>query len=67
METKRGEPCPTATVLTKERALFEAASDSEFAFRRLEYADFDKGFLEVLKGLTVVGDTSKQQFLQRFN
>ena len=47
---------------TKEIALFRAASDSEFTFRRLEWSDFDKGFLEALKGLTKVGDTTKTQF-----
>ena len=51
-------PLPS-TVQTKELAVFRAASDSEFTFRRLEWGDFDKGFLEALKGLTVVGDTTK--------
>ena len=43
------------------------ASDDEFTFRRLESTDFDKGFLEVLKGLTKVGDTTKAQFQHRFS
>ena len=48
-----------STISRKELALFNEASDSEFAFRRLEWGDFDKGFLEALKGLTKVGDTTK--------
>ena len=46
----------------KEQALFGAASDSEFTFRRLEWGDFDKGFPAILSGLTEVGDTTKRQF-----
>ena len=64
MVTKTGAP---STITLKEQALFRAASDREFVFRRLEWGDFDKGFLEALKGLTLVGDTTKAQFMQRFD
>ena len=43
------------------------ASDSEFTFRKLEATDFEKGYLETLSGLTKVGETTKTQFLGRFN
>ena len=55
------------TIRLKENALFEEASETDLVFRRLEWADFDKGFLEALKGLTEVGSTTKQQFMQRFD
>ena len=64
MVSKSGAP---STIAGKEQALFQAASDSEYTFRRLEWGDFDKGFLEALKGLTVVGDTTKEQFMARFD
>ena len=60
------QPAPS-TVKLHEQALFKKASDADFVFRRLEWGDFDKGFLEALKGLTVVGDTTKSQFMQRFD
>ena len=56
-----------STVSAQEIAIFKNASDSEFQFRRLEWGDFDKGFLEALKGLTVVGDITKQEFGVRFD
>ena len=56
MVSKVGNP---STIVGKEDALFRAASDSEFIFRRLECGDYEKGFLEALKGLTKVGDTTK--------
>ena len=49
-----------SSVATKERALFTNASDAEFTFRMLEYGDFDKGFPEILKNLTEVGDSTKE-------
>ena len=42
-----------------EAELLKKASDENFVFRRLEAADFEKGFLEVLKFLTKVGETDK--------
>ena len=48
------------TVKEHENAIFKISSDTEFEFRRLEWGDFDKGFLEALKGLTVVGNVDKK-------
>ena len=59
MVSKSGAP---TTIHLKEQALFKAASEQDLVFRRLEWGDFDKGFLEALKGLTKVGDTTKTQF-----
>jgi glucosamine-phosphate N-acetyltransferase len=49
-----------------EEAVLRQASDSEFQIRRLAWDDFGKGFLEVLAGLTKVGDTDKAGFEKRF-
>ena len=49
-----------------EDTIFKQASDGEFTFRRLTWDDFDKGFLEVLKGLTKVGQIRKSDFKKRF-
>ncbi|CAL1528420.1 unnamed protein product [Lymnaea stagnalis] len=35
--------------------------------RPLRLGDFDKGFLDLLKELTVVGDVSQEQFITQFN
>ena len=43
------------------------ASDQEFSFRFLEYADFDKGFPQVYKGLTEVGESAKGDQIRRFD
>ena len=64
MVSKTGAP---TTISGMEAALFKTASDREYTFRRLEWGDFEKGFLEVLKGLTVVGDTTKEQFMARYD
>ena len=45
----------------------QQASDKDLVFRRLEWGDFDKGFLEALKGLTQVGTPTKAQFMERFD
>lgn len=36
-------------------------------FRKLELADYEKGYLELLSQLTAVGDISKEDFSLRFN
>ena len=38
----------------------------QLTFRKLQYDDFDKGFIEVLSCLTVTGDVTKEQFAERF-
>ena len=45
MATKTGAP---TTVRLMEDAVFKLASDKDIVFRRLEWGDFDKGFLDVL-------------------
>ena len=52
---------------SKEIMLFDQTGDENFKVRRLQITDFDKGYLEVLKGLTQVGDTTKKQFIERYN
>ncbi|XP_077861771.1 glucosamine 6-phosphate N-acetyltransferase-like isoform X2 [Saccoglossus kowalevskii] len=39
----------------------------DLLMRPLCQADYDKGFMELLKQLTVVGDIPKEQFLARYN
>lgn len=36
-------------------------------FRRLEKADYDKNYLELLKQLTTVGDISKEKYETTFD
>ena len=38
----------------------------QLTFRKLQYEDFDKGFFETLSWLTVIGDVSKEGFIERF-
>ncbi|KAM3415740.1 hypothetical protein BST61_g9252 [Cercospora zeina] len=38
-----------------------------YSIRPLERTDFEKGFLDVLRVLTQVGEISKEEFEQRFN
>ena len=49
MVSQTGAP---TTISMKEDALFTQASERDLVFRRLQPDDFEKGFLEVLKGLT---------------
>ena len=64
MVSQTGAP---TTISMKEDALFTQASERDLVFRRLQPDDFEKGFLEVLKGLTKVGDTTKHAFMERFD
>ena len=38
-----------------------------YTMRPLRRADFDNGFLDVLRVMTVVGDVTKEQFEERFD
>lgn len=40
------------------------AEDQSFTIRELEVGDYKKGFLECLKEMTVVGDISKEKFVE---
>eukprot|EP00347_Sterkiella_histriomuscorum_P006848 403351205 len=42
-------------------------SDSEYEFRYLQRDDFDKGYLDQLSLLTVVGNVTKEDFEKRFD
>nr|CAG8440895.1 3969_t:CDS:2 [Entrophospora candida] len=44
----------------------QAALPKGYTIRPLASDDYERGFLEVLKVLTTVGDISKDQFLERF-
>ena len=50
-----------------EQAILSRASDSEFEFRMLQRDDYEKGYMDQLSQLTVVGNVSKQDFEQRFD
>ncbi|OIR58698.1 MAG: glucosamine-6-phosphate N-acetyltransferase [Amphiamblys sp. WSBS2006] len=39
----------------------------DMCIRKLEVADYDKGYLECLKDLTDVGDVTKEQFTKRYD
>ena len=38
----------------------------QLTFRRLQTEDFDRGFLDTLSFLTTVGDTTREQYAERF-
>lgn len=42
-------------------------SDKDFEFRYLERDDYDKGFMDTLSQLTVVGNVTKDDFQKRFD
>lgn len=44
-----------------------AALPEGYVMRPLMRTDFDKGFLDVLRVMTVVGDVTKEQFEARFD
>lgn len=50
-----------------EQDILKKQSDSEFEFRYLKRDDFDKGFLDSLSQLTVVGNVTKEEFEKRFD
>ena len=43
-----------------EEYILKTASDSEFEFRKVLKSDFEIGFPDVLKGLTEVGNVSRE-------
>ncbi len=45
---------------TSEEYILKTASDSEFEFRKVLKSDFEIGFPDVLKGLTEVGNVSRE-------
>jgi glucosamine-phosphate N-acetyltransferase len=47
--------------------ILDKQSDSEFQFRPLLRDDYDRGILDVLGQLTVVGDVTKVSFEERFD
>ncbi len=50
-----------------EEYILKNASDSEFEFRKVLKSDFEIGFPDVLKGLTEVGNVSRELFEARFD
>ncbi|CDW77906.1 glucosamine 6-phosphate n-acetyltransferase [Stylonychia lemnae] len=56
-----------ADMLKMEAEILKKASDSEFEFRHLRRDDFEKGFLDTLSQLTVVGQVTKEDFEKRFD
>lgn len=50
-----------------ENQILLTESDSEFEFRYLKRDDYDKGFMECLAQLTVVGNVTKKDFEERFD
>ena len=42
-------------------------ADFNYQIRELEASDFEKGFVDCLQELTVVGEISNEQFISRFN
>jgi len=43
----------------QEQEVLKAASDADIEYRLLRRDDYDKGFLDILAQLTVVGNVSK--------
>ena len=56
-----------SSVQQEEDSILSSASDSTFLFRRLEKADFDKGYFETLGALTKVDGVSKADFEAQFD
>jgi hypothetical protein len=53
------KPQNHAEILKKEEEILKAESTPEFEYRHLRKDDYDRGFLEVLALLTVVGKVTK--------
>lgn len=64
MEKSTGLPKPKnhEEILKKEQEILKNESTKQFEYRLLRRDDYDKGFLEVLALLTVVGKVTKEDF-----
>jgi glucosamine-phosphate N-acetyltransferase len=51
----------------KYKAIFDTHSNADVKMRLLEKADFDKGYIDLLKQLTKVGKVGKEEFEKRFD
>lgn len=54
-------------VFKQESSILASESDKEFEFRLLKRDDFNRGYMELLSQLTVVGNVSQTDFEQRFD
>ena len=54
-------------ILKKEQEILKKESTPEFEYRLLRRDDYDRGFMDVLALLTVVGKVTKQDFEKRFD
>lgn len=67
MENNKTSQLSTSELLKLETQIMERESDKEFLYRYLKRDDYDKGFMDILSQLTVVGNVTKEDYEKRFD